>query len=84
MVKAEIKKTLSQYSTGDNNTEPVITISNQLLFEMIISNIRSVTIPYCSKLKKKSNILEHELECKLRDLEDKILSQHNSIKTDTV
>ena len=84
MVKTEIKKTVSQYSTGNNDTEPVITISNQLLFEMIKLNIRSVTIPYCSKLKKKINILEHELECEIKDLEDKLLSQQNSIKTDTV
>ena len=84
MVKAEIKKTVSQYSTGNNDIESVITISNQLLFEMIKLNIRGVTIPYCSKQKKKRNILEHELECKIRDLEDKLLSQQNSIKTDTV
>ena len=53
MVKAENKKTVSQYSTSNNDTEPVITISNPLLFEMIKLNIRGVTIPYCSKLKKK-------------------------------
>ena len=51
---------------------------------MIKLKIRGVTISYCSKLKKKRNILEHELECKIRDLEDKLLSQQNSIKTDTV
>ena len=83
MVKAEIKKTVSQYSTGNNDTEPGITISNQLLLEMIKLNIRGVTIPYCSKLKKKINILEHELECKIRDLEDKLPSHQNSTKTDT-
>ena len=84
MEKAEIKKTVSEYSTGNIDTEPVITISNQLIFEMIKLNIRVVTIPYCSKLKKKRNILEHELECKIRDLELKHLSQQNIIKTDTV
>ena len=57
-VKAEIKKTIEQYTRVINNNEAVRTLSNQMLFEMIKLNIRGVTIPYCSMLKKKRKNLE--------------------------
>ena len=73
IVKAEIKKTIEQYSTVTNN-ETVRTISNQMLFEMIKLNIRGVTIPYCSRLKKKRKRLEYDLQIKIRDLEGQLSS----------
>ena len=54
IVKAEIKRTVAEYTTVGNKNEPVLSISNQLLFEMIKLNIRGVTIPYSSTLKKKT------------------------------
>ena len=47
---------------------------------MIKLNIRGVTIPYCSKVKKKRNDKEKQLEINIRDLEDKLVSlpNHNS------
>ena len=45
IVKAEIKRTVEEYTTMGNNDEPILSISNQLLFEMIKLNIQGVTIP---------------------------------------
>ena len=76
IVKVEIKKTIEQYTRVTNNNERVTTLSNQMLFEMIKLNIRGVTIPYCSRLKKKRKNLEYDLEVKIRDLEGQLLSQN--------
>ena len=77
IVKAEIKKTVADYTMMGKNNESLLTISNQLLFEMIKLNIRGVTIPYASRLKKKRNMLEHELVVKIGDLENQLSSVQN-------
>ena len=77
IVKAEIKKTVAQYTTVSNNKDTITNISKQLLFEMIKLNIRGVTIPYSSKIKKKRNEQEKQLEIKIKDLEDKLALLQN-------
>ena len=77
IVKAEIKKTVSEYTTMGNNNEPFLKISNQLLFEMIKLKIRGITIPYASRLKKERNMLELDLVSKIGNLEDQLLHVQN-------
>lgn len=49
MVKQEIQNLMQEYANTDNYGNCLLTVSNQMFFEMFKLRIRGITIPYSAK-----------------------------------
>ena len=74
MVKKEIENTISDYSVKSKalNDHNPLSVSKQMLFEIMKLRIRGITIPYCAKKKREMSRDEASLEKHIQDLEIKI------------
>ena len=55
------------------------TISDQLFFETLLLNIRTMTIPHSAKRKKNREIREKELEKQIKTIQNILCENHNAI-----
>ena len=69
-VKKEIQSVILDYSTNENNN---LSISHQMLFEMLKLRIRGLTIPFCAKRKNELSEKENNLEKRINKLQDDLM-----------
>ena len=87
-VKEIISETICTYACPIYNREKLdqlnhndiqFTISDQLFFETILLNIRTMTIPYSSKKKKDRKTREYDLEKQIKTIQNLLGENHNAI-----